>query len=1198
MLTKKVLMTSFIFFSITAAGLAQQASIVGTVTDQSGAVIPNARITVRNPQRGITRHLVSNTAGRYVAGSLPIGTYMVTAEAPGFTKLITTEIVLQVGATRRVDMHMKVGQVSQAVQVREQIAHVQTETAQVSDVITGKQMANLELNGRDFVNLMLLVPGASPDNSLDLTNPQNGSDITVSVNGGRHRMNNFMINNMPSMDEGGYGGLNVTPSLDSIQEFRVVTSTYGAEYGKLGAAQINVATKAGTRQFHGDAYDYVRNDAFDANPFFQNRQIAPPGGNAPKTPLKWNDFGYTFGGPFFIPHHYNTDKSKTFFFWSQEWHRYNGAQVINAPVPSTAERLGDFSECDPASGSYNPIIASGCSLPALNGVSYDTVQQAPGFNQQAYTNGAVLMNAMVPLPNNGPINYVHSSPANTDWQQEMIRVDQNFTDKTTAYVSYIHEYETVLTPTGNGGGDTYDTIMERNPGSGDVGNINLTHIFTPSVVTTVNLGISSNWGRDFDIPGPNNVLHSIDRPSNFVENHFFAANNSNPFLPAVTVSGGVPFSFTMSSGPFPRESASPVYVAQDDSTWVLGKHALKFGAYFEKYEKNEPLESAIEAQGNLQFNAGGPITTGNGLADMFLGRIQQYTEAEVQSFATGTGVPIGGYGRGYWRMTQFEPYFEDDWKVTPRLVLTLGLRYSYFIPQHDIQKPPIDDSFIPSLYNPALQAQLDSNDNLIPGSGFNYTEYGNGLVNCGRNGIPRGCTNLREANFAPRFGFAYDPFGHGTTVIRGGYGMFYSATSESMAEGMGGNPPSALTPSGFNILGYDNIVPGALPPFSALLTIPLHETMPNTQQWSLGVQHAFSGNDLLKVSYVGSVGHNLTSISNLNQIPDGVGIESAPGLAGQGIPGCDALGNCDVQSVLINNYDPSDYFVPYRGYTSIAYNPLNANSNYNSLQVEFRHTLSHGLTFQSAYTWSHELDWTSGDGTSSGVDDSNLRRWYANGRNNRAQMLVFNYVYDLPFFLHSTNAFAHQALGGWIFSGITTFYSGAPLTTYGVCGINGFSSGIGEGVQCNSAGPIRPQQTVFNDPQFGPTVQWFNPNNVTEPTQAQLAANGEPGMFGYMGRNALNGPGLANWDMALLKDFSTPWFSGEHSTLQFRFETFNTFNTPEWNGINFSCSGAPNNDGSPAFGRPCGGTVYNLGNGEVNSTKPGRVIQFALKLIF
>ncbi|MGH9437789.1 MAG: hypothetical protein ACRD22_07805, partial [Terriglobia bacterium] len=464
--------------------------------------------------------------------------------------------------------------------------------------------------------------------------------------------------------------------------------------------------------------------------------------------------------------------------------------------------------------------------------------------------------------------------------------------------------------------------------------------------------------------------------------------------------------------------------------------------------------------------------------------------------------------------------------------------------------------------------------------------------------IPRGCTNISEANMAPRFGFAYDPWGRGKTVIRGGYGIFYSATSESGAEGMGGNAPSALSPSGFNILGYDNIVPGALPPYSALVTIPLHQTMPSTQQWSLGVQHAFSGNDLLTVSYVGSVGHHLTLISNLNQIPIGVGMENAPGLAGQGIPGCDALGNCDVQSVLINNFAPPDYFVPYRGYTTIGYNPLDANSNYNSLQVEFRHTLSHGLTFQSAYTWSHELDWTSGDGTNSGVDDSNLRRWYANGRNNRSQMLVMNYIYDLPFFLHSTNPFARQALGGWIFSGITTFYSGAPVSTYGVCGINGFSSGIGEGVQCDTVGPIRPQKSVFDDPQFGRTVMWFNPNNMTQPSLAQLSASNQPGMFGYMGRNTLNGPGLANWDMALLKDFSMPWFGGDRSTLQFRMETFNTFNTPEWNSINFACSGAPNNDGSAAFGRPCGGTAYNLGNGEVNSTRPARVMQLALKFIF
>jgi hypothetical protein len=1195
---RRIILAVAAFMCATLTSVAQQASIVGTVTDSSGAVVPGAAITIKNPAKGFTRRLVTNSAGAYVAADLPIGRLVVSAGKTGFERVQRTGIFLQMGQTIRVNFSLPLGEINQIVTVRSPLLHVQTETSALSDDITSSQISNLEINGRDFVNLVLLVPGQSPDNSFNLENPQNGSDITIAANGGRRRENNFMINGVPSMDEGSYGGVQVTPSLDAISEFSVITSNYGAEYGKQASDQIDVATKSGTRQFHGDAYDYVRNDAFDANPFFQNRVIAPPGGNAPKTPLEWNDFGYTFGGPFYIPGVYNTHKNKTFFFWSNEFHRYNGSQVINAAVPSLLERQGNFSQCDPTSGAYNPIIASGCSLPALNGVSYDTVQQVPGYNPQAFTNGTDLLNAMVPLPNDGPINYVTSAASNTDWQQELIRVDQHFTDNTTGFLNFIYEYSNILEPTGNGASDTYNTIVEQNPNNADDLNLHLTHIFKPTLMTDITLGAVGTHSLTYDTPGPSSLTHSIDRPSNFVENHLFAVNNSNAFLPGVSVSGGVPFSFNMDVGTNPSEDDDVVYSVSDNTTWVSGRHAIKFGIYGEQYEKNKDLETFADEQGFLTFNAGGPLTTGNALADMFLGRIQGYTEAEVRDFKTGQGVPIPGYGRIYVRMSQFEPYVEDDWKVRPTLALNLGVRYSYFVPQHDIQNPSVDNNFLPGLYNPALEAQLDSNGNVILGSGYNYTEYGNGLVNCGRDGIPEGCTRLSDTMFAPRFGFAYDPRGSGKTVIRGGYGMFYGATGESGDEGMRGNAPSALAVSGENILGYDNIVPGALPPFSTMVTIPEAQTMPNMQQFSLGVQHAFSGNDLLTVSYVGSFGHNLTMIENQNQIPDGVGLKYAPGLAGQGIPGCSAQGYCNVQSVLVNDLASPDFFMPYVGFTSIAFNPLSANSNYNSLQAEYRHTLSRGLTFQVAYTWSHMLNTTSGDSTDSGVDDSDLYRWYGNARNNRAQMLVFNYVYDLPFFSHSMNAFARRAIGGWILSGISTFYSGAPMPSYGVCGINGYSTGIGENVQCDTIGKVTPQKTTFDDPEFGPTVMWFNPNNMIQPTLAQLYANHEPGMFGYMGRNALNGPGLADWDIALLKNFQMPWFTGEHSTLQFRLETFNTFNTPEWNGVNFTCSGVPNADGSPAFGRPCGGVQYNLGNGEVNSTRDPRVMQLALKFLF
>ncbi|MGH9431901.1 MAG: carboxypeptidase regulatory-like domain-containing protein [Terriglobia bacterium] len=1196
---KSFLILTVVLFGASLTGWAQEASIVGTVTDTSGAVIPGARVTVENAGRGFTRNLVTNSAGAYVAAAVPIGQYVVSAEAPGFRKLVRSGVVVRVGARLRVDVRLTVGSVTQVVHVAASPVHVQTETAELSDVINGTQISNLQLNGRDFASLMLLVPGAAPDNSLDLSNPQNSGDVTVSVNGARRRMNNYTVNGMMDVDLGGQGGPEATPSVDSIAEFRVATSNYSARYSLTSGAQVSVVTKSGTTQFHGDAYDYFRNTKLEANPWFVNRTIAPPGGHAPKAPLHWNDFGYTLGGPLYIPGHYNTAKKKTFFFWSNEFHRYRAPQVINALVPTARERAGDFSECDPSSSNYNSVVASGCTLPVstVDGKAYDTVQAMPEFNPQSFTDATDLLNAFVPLPNSGVDDYTHSGPFNTDWGQEMLRVDQNFSDKTSMFVSYQRESFNVLYATGNGNGDTYDTLNDANPGNNTHASVHLTHIFAPNLVNTTDIGVLYSWDREFDVRGANSVVPSFDRPSNFVMNHLFTANDGNPLLPGVEVDNtGVPFQFVMDTGPLPLERGTQQAAISDDLSWVHGRHSLSFGFYFLKYQKNEPLETGANVNGYLLFGASGTLSTTNAFADMLLGKIDKYTEAEVQGFKTGTPTVVGGYGRGYYRSTDIEPYFGDDWRVSHKLTLNLGLRYSYYVPQHDRQNPPVDNTFIPSEYNPALQAQLDSNDNLIPGSGFNYTEYGNGLVNCDRNGVPQGCQNVNEDNFGPRFGFSYDPTGSAKTVIRGGYGWYHSVTSESGAEGMGGNAPSALSPSGFNLPGYDSIVPGALPPYSAFLFIPLNQKMPSMQQWSLGVQHMFQGNNLLTLTYVGSVGHHLASIYNFNRVPIGVGTENAPGLAGTGTPGCDAAGNCDVQTVLINQYAPPDYFVPYRGFTTMTYNPLRANSNYNAFEAEFRHALGHGLMFQAAYTWSHALDGTSGDGVQSGTGDPNLERWYGNSRFNRAQMLVMNYVYNLPFFAHANKAFVRQALEGWVVSGITTFYAGIPISTFGVCRIDGFSNGVGEGVQCNTVGVLKPDKHIVNDPQFGPTETWFDPNVMTQPTLAQLSANNEPGMFGYMGRNALTGPGRANWDLSLLKNFRLPWLGKERSTLQFRLEAFNAFNTPQWNGINFTCAGS-NADGSPAFGSPCGG-ANNIGNGEVNSTFPPREVELAAKFIF
>ena len=299
-----------------------------------------------------------------------------------------------------------------------------------------------------------------------------------------------------------------------------------------------------------------------------------------------------------------------------------------------------------------------------------------------------------------------------------------------------------------------------------------------------------------------------------------------------------------------------------------------------------------------------------------------------------------------------------------------------------------------------------------------------------------------------------------------------------------------------------------------------------------------------------------------------------------------------MQNELINNLEPTIFFVPFRGYSSIDEREYTSVSNYNSLQASLRHTVGHGLALQGAYTWSHAIDDGNGSGTfqSLGVNDYDLKRWRANSNLNQAQVLTMNFIYALPFFHAASSSYVKEALGGWRLSGITQFATGQPIN-FG-CGISGLSSGVGGPVRCNSLGAVKIKKGVVDDSVFGPMPTWFDPSAVGQINLSQLPADNEPGMFGYMGRNPLTGPGRNNWDMALLKDFRLPWFGHENSAIQFRWETFNTFNHPQWNGVNAGCGG------NTPPGTPCSGETNNYGNGEINSAWPARIMQFGLKFVF
>jgi hypothetical protein len=1200
--------------------------IDGAVTDQSGAVIPGAKVTVENPARGFTRVLKADTAGFFSLSAIPIGNYVVTAEATGFQKLVRSGIILEVGQVLRVDLQMTVGQMTQEVTVSGNVPKVQTETAVVSSVITNTQIQNLDLNGRNWVTLALLVPGAAPDNGLDAIHVGVAGNNNISFNGNRMQYANWEIDGGNNTDEGSASTFNTYPNLDTIAEFRISTSNYGAEMGKHAGANIELATKGGTKDFHGDAFEYARNDDFDSADWFTNRV------SGPKSPLKWNDWGYTFGGPIFIPNHFNSNKSKLFFFWSEDWRRYRVGQVVGNGVPTTLMRTGDFSECDKTSSNYNSVVAASCVLPTLNGVSYDTVQAMPGFNAQAFTNATDLLDALVPLPTTGPPGHLDgwlvSSSAPTNWRQEQIRIDSNMTDKTQAFFRYTQDTWNTLSVPALWTGSSYDTIKTPFGGPGESAVFHVTHTFRPTLTNEFVAAYTTDHILLYN-QAADSVAGSITRPSSFVMSHLFAGNDSVTLMPALGVCNNAgPACWYEDAGNHPWFNSNPIITWKDNVAWVHGNHTTKFGFYLENYRKNEQFGTDI--QGILSEYASGPVTTQNSLADLFLGRIQQYTEGTQVI----NGAAVGGYPKGHWQMTDLEPYIQDDWKVSSRLTLNLGVRYYIYTRIHDVSRPTIDSGFFPNQYSAANEDPLNASGNfvypIVGSTVAGANGYGNGLVECGHNGVPNGC-QLRNTggNVAPRIGFAWDPFGKGKTSIRGGYGIYYESGNgnEAQTEGGEGNPPVAPSPSAYYLYsatapaaGYSLIAPSGLlvPGPSGFTAIPYSQAWPSVQQYNLTVEHEFPGNNLLSVAYVGALGRHLAREVDLNQIYPGAvannATMSAPALAGLagtkcatlGAPGdatcnskgqvisgqqlCDSSGNCSAQSIDIYGEAPSLFFQPYLGWGTIGQKENTAVSSYSALQGSFRHTFAHGLTLQAAYTWEHMIDDSTStySETSGYLDDYNLSRWKGTGDINRTQVVQLNYIYALPFAKNSTNAFARQALGGWQISGITSFFTGEPVDFN--CGVSGFSSGLASAYRCNTVGKVQIKKGTWDDPTYGPTPTWWDPSTVTQPQFSQLLANGEPGMFGYMGRNILTGPGRNNFDMALEKNFSLPWFKGEHSTLQFRLESFNTFNHPQWNGFNYGCSS------SNAFGEACNNNTTSPG--EVNSDWGPRNVQLGLKWMF
>src|SRR5438105_4394165 len=1159
--------------------------ISGTVVDKSSAAVVGAEVMLTNAAGSLTRNTTTNTDGAYVISGLPGDTYNLAVTAKGFQKYSVQKIVLTVAEKARVDVQLTVGAITQTVEVTgEAIAQVETTSSDLTSTITGKQIDNLVLNGRNFTQLVNLAPGVVSQTGQDDAKVGVYGNVAYSMNGGRTEYNNWELDGGDNMDNGSNATLNVYPNPEAIAEFKVLTSNYGAQYGRNGSGTVEVETKSGTSSFHGSAFEYLRNEFFNAKSWEEG---ANP--TAKKAPYKKHDFGYTIGGPVYIPNHYNADKKKTFFFFSEEWRREKNPHTTGAVnVPSDAERTGNFSDLCPAPGttfyhdatlapSGAPVFpdcpASGAGVPKNSFVGFPNNTVTIDPVGQALL--ALIPNATPGLTNNGFPAVVQTVSLPETWREELVRIDHNITDNYRLTFRYIHD--SWQTQTENplwGNGSSFQDVNTEfvGPGTSFVARLNAN--ISP---TLLNEFVASYTADHIFLT----ALHNPPPPSGFAMGALFP-NGFGGKLPAISLGTnpeyGVDSSLTADTGYFPWNNANPVYTYRDNMTKIHGTHTFTFGIYTAFAQKNE--ENSPYVQGILTFDSSNStVSSGNAFADLLMGNIASYQQWNLTA-------------KYYNRYRLVEPYFQDDWRATKRLTFNLGLRLSLFGTYRERYRRAFN--FEPTAFVSANTPVLQGDGSLTPGVGNAL----NGVIQCGGPGgtvtLPgfgsanvgsssnAGCLKGHLFNPAPRFGFAFDPRGDGEMAIRGGYGMFCEHTSgnERNTESLEGSAPYALNATQVNIAGGVGSCPGASSGYSCIggtgavipvfplsvNSIPSKAIWPYVQQWHLDVEKELPSHIVVSASYVGSKGTHLTQQRNFNQLLPVT--SNNPFAPGQPITSADCtslsasntLANgtpvsgqaaTDLGVACGNDANPSR---PFLGYSDITKLEDQANSIYHALQATARRTVG-DLTLSLAYTYSHSIDNSSDRFDGAFVNSYNVATNRGNSNFDQRHTLAISYVYALP--LYQGSGLAHTMLGGWQISGITVAQTGQPFSvTNGTdFGDNaGAANGVGTGSRPDLVGNPHSGVTQSNIPGIrGPLL--YHPGAFALPTGLT---------FGDVGRNTLYLPGRLNFDFGLFKRFSF----GENKAIDFRWENFNFFNHTQFNevsgsgaggGVAMDCTGGANN---------------------------------------
>jgi hypothetical protein len=1225
-----VLILVMVLFTLATSSFAQvnssSGTVFGSVTDQSGAMVPRANVTISDESIGVTRSVQSSASGEFVFPNLPRGTYTVTVEAAGFLKLIKTEVVLSSGANLNAGLlALKVGTTGDSVTVTADGAQLQlqTESGERSDTITGKQLNDLAMNGRMIFDYIKVLPGVI--STFNGAQSNKGGLSSFNVNGARAGQVQLTVDGITNVDSGCNCATQVTINPDAIAEVKMLTSNFDAQYGKAAGGQMAIITKNGTNEYHGNLRWFHRNEGMNANNWFndQTNALDVAAGKTPSKPIekyRYNYFGGQLGGPVTIPGtSFNKNHDKVFFFFNEEVYR----QLLpggydQTYVPTLDEINGNFANSIDGNGAHINVLDPTTGQPFLNnqipsGRINTAVQQylmkvLPRPNATDPATG-VLNGVTVPL---NRYNYITPKTTTHPRREDIGRLDYQINADERAFFTVINNAGQQYLPEGlNAQGISNFAfpggMFLQEPGYNV--SAQLTSTLSSTMVNDFVAGWTVNQQHIYSVN--DQVLASkygINIPL------LYPVSADSP-VPDMSFGGISNQSGTWSYlGALPWNNGDTVINLNDNLTKVLGKHTLKAGIFVERSRKDQSswgnANGTFNFDGNNDSQRAAGLQSGDPYANALLGN---YTSFQQQN----------GRQRGYYRYTNIEFYLQDTFKLTRRLTLDYGMRFAWVQPQFDANNgvsyfdaSAWDPTKAVSLYKHVADGSGAAYDpktgtvvngalyrTIVPGSGDPY----NGMVSAKDGGYPGGFMD-RGIMPEPRFGFAWDVLGKGKSVVRGGFGIAHDRfQGNPIYDLVVGNPPTSIDPT-FHNGNLSSIA--TLASNSALGTVNAvgferSGKVPTIYSYSLSIQQDLGWGTMLDVAYVGNESKHLSQKYNLNAIPyattfsfaaqDPAKYNDNPNFAviPEGwIP--QQYKDAGFQYMGDKAYD-SEFLRKYPGYNDIEYRNWDGDANYNSLQISLNKRAGKSLNLGAAYTWSKALATSSQDNQWTNIINPKVYN-YTLASWDRPNVLAINYDYYLPKFSKflGNSKVVSALVDGFQYEGIGQFLDGPPQTVGGNFGWYGTQFLTGSWTE-----PANFQVTG------NPNAPSGNPYGHVNPAAISMPQIGLPQPWR---QSYIRSGGTNRWDMSIFKNF--PLGGNEQRSLQLRLEAFNVFNHPQFYGLNLDAQ--PNNDGNywawawnynnavPVPNVRPTGKVGNMGQyfGEYNNSGDERVVQLGVKLYF